>query len=168
MLLAESLLRGASRLDGGGGDYGPSSHILSLQALEILLKAALRVENGEIPKREHKYHDLFSKLSVSTRKLVIDSGRARYGPDTLGSTDAVMRILSELSCNYTGVRYQYEKYRKLNDDQLFRKGKDWADRGFREEDADFRYFPSELDALTFGLRSWLRQRLELGPADERF
>lgn len=126
-----------------------SGYLLELLALEILLKALFRVYVGE-PSNSHKYDELYGEIPGPIRARVEASAR-RARPT--GNYDAVPTVLKYLGENFVKLRYPYEKYRGMSEAAYLERGEAWIAHGALSGDADYLYYPAELNGLTQGLLS---------------
>ncbi len=123
-----------------------SSYLLSLLAFEILLKAAVLIHAGD-PGRSHSYLDLFDQLPTHVRNRVLEAGTSARLCDLSGYRD----LLPVFSSNFVKLRYPYERYRGMPEEEYHERGRLWAEAGSPLAEADFVYHPAELNALTHGL-----------------
>lgn len=125
-----------------------SSYLLGLLAFEILLKAVVLIHSG-CPDRSHSYVDLYDLLPADVQNRVVQIGRtARSDCDLTHWHD----LLSVFGSNFVKLRYPYERYRGMTEEEYHERGRQWADSGSPLDEADFVYHPAELSALTHGLR----------------
>ncbi len=129
-------------------DTSDSAYLLELLALELLLKAAVRLHTRQAA-TGHDYGALFGHLpsSIQTELLAKAGGRM--------STGATYQNVSELfaawSKNFIALRYPYEKYQGLTEDQYRARGDAWLAAGADPAAADFTYHPEELNGLVWAL-----------------
>jgi len=122
--------------------------LLQLIAFEILLKAVLRAHEGT-PTRDHKYTQLFDGLTADIQGRVLAAARARFGPHADFSD--LPRLLSTWSSNFVDLRYAYEAYDGMEQEEVAKRSAEWMAAGASIEEADFKYYPMELRALTEAL-----------------
>ena len=136
-----------------------SSYLLSLLAFELLLKAVLRL-NGQSPGRNHSYSKLFRTLSSEVQKRLLEAASKRMNDGA--DFSRLDSLLDAWSRNFVDLRYPYEKYEGLAEDEYRARGEAWLAKGANEGDADFVYRPEELYGLTHALQTdvetWLRNR----------
>jgi len=146
----------STTIAGAGSD---SAYLLELLAFELLLKATLQI-NGKRPPTTHAYSRLFALLPSSTQSRLRDTAAARVGPDVDFSN--LDRLLDTWGQNFISLRYPYEKYEGLTEEQYRARGEAWLRNGAAEEAADFVYYPEQLHAFTHALQTevdtWLRSR----------
>jgi len=144
----------SSKLAGAGSD---SAYLLELLAFELLLKAALRI-NEVTPRPNHSYSKLFTLLPTDVQTRVRDAASGRTGPD--GDFSNLATLLDTWGRNFVALRYPYEKYEGLTEDEYRARGQAWLNAGASESTADFAYYPTELHGLAYALRAevdaWLR------------
>lgn len=138
---------------------GASAQLLGILAFEILLKAAWLLEKNKIASFGHNYVDGFAKLSDPTKVYVIEKGNQEFETYSTLNLVSVDSILKDLEKNFLDGRYDYEVNMELSDFENEQKGINWHRAGSDLAKADFRYRPDELDALRYGLRCWVEDRL---------
>ncbi len=150
LMLQESSKRfDSSELLKASGDDSDSAYLLQLIGFELLLKVVVEISINS-PVHGHKYQDLFNKLSRREQEDILRIAGERIGPSAL-STNHV-GVLTDLGSNFVELRYPYEKYGLLTQDQYTQAGASWIAAGAKNADADYRYHPEELFGLTFALK----------------
>ncbi len=70
-------------------------------------------------------------------------------------------LLDTYSQNFVALRYSYEAYEGLSEDEYARLGAEWLARGAQEAEARFVYHPEELYGLSFAIEQriskWLHK-----------
>lgn len=123
-------------------------YLLQLIGFEVLLKAALRV-HGIQPGPTHQYRALFQTLPQAVQDRLLAHASGRFDPHANFSNLAA--LLDTWSSNFVKLRYAYEAYEGMSAEESVRRGADWIAAGARTEDADFQYYPLELQALAEAL-----------------
>lgn len=141
---AETLSEGLAL--GGGGD---SAYLLRLLGFELLLKIVYESGLGK-PGRGHEYEKLFSELSPDVQTRLLSLAGERVGPSALGVNHE--SVLKEWGQNFIHLRYPWERYAWLSEEQYFALGEEWTSRGSPIEEATFRYHPTELVGILQALR----------------
>lgn len=156
--VAEGYLADAKALSGLTPQVSDAPYLLRLLGFEILLKATLRA-HGLSPAGGHRYRTLLERLPTQVRERVLADAEARTRP---GSTDAELPppdysnpgvLLDTFSNNFAGLRYSYEAYEELTDEQLEEQERQWVAGGSITEEATFKYYPEELFGLTEALKT---------------
>lgn len=129
---------------------GDSAHLLSLLGFELLLKLVHEVIVGQKTPHGHKYHLIFCDLPAETQKEILERAGNRIGPSALNT--AASDILKEWGENFISLRYPYEKYEGLTEDEYLSLGAQWVEAGAPLNGAQFRYFPEELFGIVEGLK----------------
>ncbi len=127
-----------------------SVHLLQLLGLELLLKLVHEVVLQEKSKHRHAYEKIFQALPTHLQSRLLKLAGERIGPSIL-SRDAIS-VLKEWGRNFIALRYPYERYDSLTEEQYAALGKQWLDAGAPIEDATFRYHPDELFGMLYALR----------------
>jgi hypothetical protein len=149
-MLRESEKRFASaELLRAAGDDSDSGYLLQLIGFELLLKVVVERATGK-QAHGHHYLPLFNQLPEETRSALLRLAGEWAGPSALAHSHE--SVLEDLGSNFVKLRYPYEKYSSLTAEQYQRLGEDWVARGAANAEADFRYHPEELRALTLALR----------------
>ena len=149
-MLRESAKRFASaELLRAAGDESDSAYLLQLVGFELLLKVVVERATGK-EVYGHHYLPLFNELPEETQSAVLQLACEWAGTSTL--THAHESVLTDLGSNFVKLRYPYEKYSSLTHEQYQQAGEEWISRGALRAEADFRYHPEELRALTLALR----------------
>lgn len=129
---------------------GDSAHLLVLLGFELLLKLVHEVTLGRKTKHLHKYQLIFSDLPPATQEEILKVARTRIGPSNLNS--APLDIFTDWGKNFIDLRYCYEKYEGLSEEEYLNLGKAWEESGAKPEEATFRYHPEELFAMVESLK----------------
>lgn len=127
-----------------------SVHLLQLLGLELLLKLVHQVVLQEKSKHRHAYEQIFQALPAQLQSRLLKLAGDRIGPSAL-SRDAIS-VLKEWGKNFIDLRYPYERYESLTEDQYAALGKQWVEKGGAIEEAIFRYHPEELFGMLYALR----------------
>ncbi|MBA3071353.1 MAG: hypothetical protein FP829_04200 [Nitrospirae bacterium] len=148
---ARQRLHDAKRLDKEGGlvDLSDSAYLLRLLSLELLLKCIYEAVLEKKPGRHHAYEELFRDLPVEFQNKLLALTGERIGPSGLSQDPT--SILQEWGKNFINLRYPYEKYEGLSEEEYLSIGKQWIAKGAQEEEATFRYFPNELNGFLHAL-----------------
>ncbi|UYB52744.1 hypothetical protein OCJ37_01895 [Xanthomonas sp. AM6] len=150
LMLRESEKRFASaELLRAAGDESDSAYLLQLVGFELLLKVVVERATAE-KAHGHHYLPLFNQLPQEIQATVLRLAGEWVGSSTLA--DRHEGVFTDLGGNFVKLRYPYEKYSSLPKEQYQRVGEDWIARGASNAEADFRYHPEELRALTLALR----------------
>lgn len=118
--------------------------LLQLIACEILLKATLLAHRGTST-HDHRYTQLFNGLPQAARDRILAAARARFGPHADFSD--LPGLSSTCSSNFVALRYAYEVYEGMDQEEVDMHGREWPAAGGSIDSADFRYHPVELRAL---------------------
>ena len=129
---------------------GDSAHLLSLLDFELLLKLVYEVTVGKKTLHGHKYQLIFRDLAAETQKEILERAGNRIGPSALNT--AASDIFKEWGENFISLRYPYEKYEGLTEEEYLRLSDQWVEAGAPLEEAQFRYFPEELFGMVEGLK----------------
>ena len=135
------------RLLAGRGD---SAYLLTLLGFELLLKLVHEVVVGHRTSHRHKYDLIFLDLPEGVQKEILDRAGSRIGPSALNTVAA--DIFKEWGENFISLRYPYEKYEGLTEEEYLHLGDQWVEAGAPLEEAQFRYFPQELFGVVEGLK----------------
>ncbi len=153
----------ASKLIGSRvGDYGHSSVLLSTLGFELLSKCVFFIESKNLA-RSHDYCSIWHSLTETRRDELIKVAHERHS----GHADYsdINAVLEDLKRSFMQGRYEYEVGKELSDAELFDRGQRWADNGWKDSEADFRYRPWERRGLIFALADFIQQELELPKQD---
>jgi hypothetical protein len=131
------------------GESTDSPYLLRLLSFELLLKLVFeRTLQQRAPSR-HEYHLIFGRLTANVRQDVLARALAHAGPSKLSpGHDAV---LEELGKNFIALRYPYDRYDGMSEEQYATLGAEWVARGAPDTEAWFRYHPAELRGLIHAL-----------------
>jgi hypothetical protein len=128
-----------------------SSHLLSLLGFEVLLKLAFELTNRRRAPQSHNYRALLSGIPLPTREEIEERARIRVGPAAFEvPLDA---ILDDWATNFVALRYPYERYSDMSEDEYKRRGPDWVARGAKLEEAEFRFHPEALFGMVESLKA---------------
>ena len=127
-----------------------SSILLELLAFELLLKCLVLIHNG-VFKRAHNYEELFFCLPVKVQKRVLCAAESRTAGNANYSD--IRGLLQTFSKNFVDLRYPYERYKDLNENELKERAERWLAMGAKVEEADFVFYPVELYGLNHAISS---------------
>lgn len=130
--------------------FSSSSYLLGLLGFELLLKLVYEASTGKEAPHRHAYDVIFRAVPARARGWILIAARTRIGPSALGRRH--YEVLKELGSNFVRMRYPWESYKGLTEQEYARLGSDWIAKGGRARDATFRHYPEELFALTDTLR----------------
>jgi HEPN domain-containing protein len=150
LMLRESAKRfAAADVLRAAGDESDSAYLLQLIGFELLLKVVVERATGK-EAHGHDYFPLFNRLPQETQANLLQMAGQWAGPSALATNHE--GVLTDLGSNFVKLRYPHEKYSSLTHEQYRNVGNDWVTRGSNSAEADFRYHPEELRALTLALR----------------
>lgn len=136
---------------------GTSASLLRILALEVLLKAAQYVTLGRY-RANHDYAAAWQALPFDASARILAVARERYvGHACLADPEA---LLSDWQFAFTRGRYFFELNQYLTLGEQQENGEAWIDRGAPLEEAQVRYHPLELLAMTDGLIAFLEEARE--------
>lgn len=127
-----------------------SVHLLQLLGLELFLKLVHEVVLQKKPNYGHAYQKIFEALPGPIQGKLLNLVGDRIGPSAL-SNDA-SSILKEWGENFIALRYPYERYESLTEEQYAALGEQWVAKGGPIDEATFRYYPEELFGMLYALR----------------
>jgi hypothetical protein len=153
----EKRLNAASVLSSAFPPHPDSAYLLDLIAFELLLKATVRI-HASGPVQGHCYPELFAKLPVAVRSRVLEVASDRM--TTAADYSDLQGLLKVWSRNFVDMRYPYEKYEGMTEQQYRVRGADWLARGAPTAEADFACYPSELNGMIVALQAEVRGWLE--------
>src|SRR5687767_9216073 len=143
---SEARSRGADFLQ-AGADTSDSGYLLRLLSFELLLKLLIEEHTGKVPAKHHKYAALFGQLPPAVQEGLLAVAMKRIGPSALNENPS--RVLEELGSNFAALRYPYERYAGLTEEEYEELGRLWAAAGAPVGSAKFRYHPEELFGLSY-------------------
>ncbi len=133
----------------GLGEESDSPYLLRLLGLELLLKFVFESVLRK-PGRGHEYEKLFNELPSDLQSRLLLLAGEHVGPSALASNHQL--VLQEWGKNFIALRYPWERYDGLSEEQYARVGDEWAANGAPLEGATFRYHPIELSGALDALR----------------
>ena len=150
LMLQESAKRfRSSEILRSSGDDSDSAYLLELIGFELVLKVVVEQSTQAIA-HGHIYKDLFGQLPSELQTEILRIAGERIGPSELGSNH--VGVLADLGSNFVKLRYPYEKYDHMTQQEYAQVGVAWIVAGANTADADYRYHPEELFGLTFALQ----------------
>ena len=137
---------------------GDSNYLLELLAFELLLKSVVLIHaKTDLRSYKHNYSDIFNLLPTETRNRIVKNAQERM--TNLVDYNDMRALLERFSKNFIDLRYPYERYTGLTDEEYRARGCDWVSKGMPENEADFVYKPHELfgllEALKIEVETWL-------------
>jgi len=130
---------------------GDGGSLLNLLAFELLLKAAHTAYVG-VPKRSHGYLALMSRLPLTVQERLWSVAVTAPGVPADHGFEDREHLLQSWSRNFVRLRYPFESYTDLDPEAYQARSEAWVAEGAKTEDADFQYYPTELDGLAFALK----------------
>lgn len=131
------------------GEQSDSPYLLSLLGLELLIKFVFESVLRK-PSRGHEYEKLFKELPSAVQARLLCLAGERVGPSALAESHE--SVLQEWGQNFIVLRYPWERYATLSENQYSRAGNEWVAKGAPLEEATFRYYPEELVGFLAALR----------------
>lgn len=131
------------------GESTDSTYLLQLLGLELLLKIVYESALSK-PGRGHEYEKLFGELPQNLQTRLLALAGERIGPSGLAANHEF--ILKEWGQNFVALRYPWERYATLSEEQYSDVGEAWVSKGAPLEEATFRYHPEELVGFLSALR----------------
>jgi len=131
-------------------DESDSKYLIKLIIFELLLKIVYENCLGFFAPKIHSYEKIFTLLPQDIQGKILTI--AEQCNQKLNLRVSHSKVLKTLGRNFVNMRYPYEKYRGMTESKYKTKGSEWIAKGAEEKDADFIYYPNELDALTFALK----------------
>jgi hypothetical protein len=156
---ARGYFRAVRRLSSSTEDFGFSETMLSILAFEILIKAIRLIETGESKKDGHQYYKIWRALPKTTRDDLLIYAKQRYGPKA--DFSELKKLLENWQELFSQGRYSYEKYDGMSKKEVRSRGEAWIAPGAETSEADFAFYPLELNALTLACSNFLRKRWHL-------
>lgn len=123
------------------GERSNSPYLLRLLGLELLLKF-VHESVVRIPDCTHKYEKLFCNLPPELKTRLLSLATERVGPSALDQNHE--SILQQWGQNFIALRYPWERYKALSEEQYLNLGEEWLSKGAPLEEATFRYHPEEM------------------------
>lgn len=139
----------AAKLLSQSGDNSDSAYLLELIGFEILLKIVVE-QHTKSTAHGHCYRDLFVSLPDQTQANILSIARNHIGPSALDSDH--MSVFVDLGTNFVKLRYPYERYALMSEQEYAGVGTEWIEAGAEVRDAHYRYHPQELDGLVCALQ----------------
>jgi hypothetical protein len=135
-----------------GSRRADSDHLLELLGLELLLKFLFEVEHSQkADDFSHDYKGIFCALRPETQTRLISLCGERIGPSAF--TKDSTKILAEWGRNFVGLRYPFERYKGLSEEQYAAMSARWLQKGAELKSATFRFYPQELNGLLYALQT---------------
>lgn len=131
------------------GERSDSPYLLRLLGLELLLKFVFESVLHELG-RGHEYEKLFNELPSVLQARLLSLAGERIGPSALAENHE--SVLQEWGQNFIALRYPWERYAHLSEEQYSNVGNEWVAKGAPLEEATFRYHPQELVGFLAALR----------------
>lgn len=123
-----------------------ASYLLQLLSFELLLKALVEQHAGIRAPKHHRYAEIFNLLPEPIRTELLEVVGEHIGPSELSVRP--IAVLDELGGNFAGLRYPWERYEGLSEEQYDELGPAWIAAGAPDQQAKFRHYPEELYGLT--------------------
>ena len=130
------------------GESADSAYLLKLLGLEILLKIVYEFTLCK-PGRRHEYEKLFGELPQNLQTRLLALAGERVGLSALAENHEL--VLKEWGKNFVALRYPWERYATLSEEQYSTISEAWVSKGAPLEEATFRYHPEELVGMLSAL-----------------
>jgi hypothetical protein len=125
------------------GDRSDSEDLLSLLAFELLLKCLLRMHGITPGGHGHHYLELFDQLPGNIRSEILELAITRIGPDCELKSHHEL-VLKTWGKNFIKLRYAYEDYEYVTEDEFAEMGEEWIALGATDDRAMTVLYPNEL------------------------
>jgi len=153
---AKDILNDANILKQSFATKSDSAYLMTLLSFELFLKCLLRIQFGKIF-QTHEYKELFRKLPDHIQHTIIEL--AEQHMSTMANYSNVDMLLDTWSNNFIRLRYPYEAYEGLSEQEYNELGETWLKKGAINEDATFIYYPHELRGFIFALQQMINENL---------
>jgi len=127
-----------------------SNYLLELLAFELLLKCNICISIGR-HNGGHDYKRLFSCLPGEVKSRIVKIAKERMS--TSADYSDLNKLLETWNRNFIILRYPYEKYEGMTEEEYKEPGINWAKNGARLENATFVYYPNELYGFIRALKN---------------
>jgi hypothetical protein len=141
----------AAQLLKSAADQSDSAYLLDLLAFELLLKLFLEIESRSSAPAHHAYDNIFDSLPQPVQAKILRLAGERIGPSAL-TTDH-LSVLRDMSSNFVNLRYPYERYSHMSENEYAEVGNKWSAAGAPIATAHFRYHQEELLGLIHALQA---------------
>jgi hypothetical protein len=156
---AKDYYRAKKRLESSAQSFGFSGTLLSILSFEVLLKAVRLVETNDTGRDRHNCYKIWKALPEPTQEALLRYASDRYSHHTdYSDLKDLLKNWEEL---FAKGRYEYEKHRGRTQKEVRLSGEAWIEAGAKVSEADFKYYPIELDGLTLACSNFLRKRFGL-------
>jgi HEPN domain-containing protein len=153
---AKDILFDANILKQSFATKSDSAYLMTLLSFELFIKCLLQIQFGKIFKT-HDYKELFHKLPDNIQQEIIDFAELQM--TTMANFSNLDLLLDTWSSNFIKLRYPYESYKGLSEQEYNNLGEKWLKNGAKNEDATFDYFPNELRGLIYALQHTIKEKL---------
>lgn len=126
-----------------------SNYLLELLAFELLLKCTLCIYIGKHI-GGHNYKRLFTCLPREIKSKIVNIAKERM--TTSADYADLNKLLKTWSSNFIILRYPYEEYNGMTEEEYKELGITWVENGAKLENATFVYYPSELYGLIYAFK----------------
>lgn len=131
------------------GENTDSPYLLRLLSFELLLKLVFEQTLEVRPRKRHEFHIIFGELPDNVQQDILTRALEHGGTSKLSSDP--LAVLMEFGQNFIALRYPYDRYDNISEEQYAALGADWIKRGALDTEATFRYHPAELRGLIHAL-----------------
>lgn len=138
------------------GRVTDSHYLLELLAFELLLKAVTLIHTGKY-NANHNYQQLFESLPSSVREKILNL--SFHWSQKKIEKKKLQNLLILYKNNFVKLRYPFEAYKNMNEDEYIEYGNLWVELGAPVEEAEFQYFPEELHGLNKALQEEIKKYL---------
>ena len=135
---------------------GDSGYLLKLLSFELFLKCVLFIEKGQ-DNTTHNYHGMFCSLSKGLKSRLL--GRAQEVSQVFTIQERIETLLNTYASNFIRLRYPYQSYKSLTEEELREYGHLYAELGFPEGEAEFEYYPAELRGLILAMIEFVGEKI---------
>jgi hypothetical protein len=145
---ARDRIHDADILSESGRAKSASASLLRILALEVLLKTAGLVALQKY-KRSHRYATLWADLPPESKASILSVATQRF-PGHADLSDMEV-LLKDWEYAFTKGRYYFELYETYTQEEQRALGDLWVSLGAPEHEAEVRFHPLELLALSEGI-----------------
>jgi len=155
-LEANAFLHDSELLSNSLDRLSDANYLLRLLSFELFIKCLSNVLGIQVGKR-HNYKDIFSNFPREFRDEILTNAKQNYaGHVDYTDIDSLLETFEE---QFIALRYPYEYYEGLTEEEYNKKGEEWEKNGMPLEQATIRYYPMELKGLIDALKDILKREI---------
>jgi hypothetical protein len=133
---------------------GDSGYLLKLLGFELLFKAVLYFDKGQ-ENYTHNYYAIYCTISRQLKQRLISD--AQETSQVFDIESRIENLLKWYEYNFIRLRYPFMSYRGMSESEYNEYSSLYRELGCPDGEAEFEYYPMELEGIYRALEAYLAE-----------